>query len=194
MDKRKFGMTATLVVLAIPVLFAAHLQAQAQRQGTFELFLGSYSIQEPRFKEVYEKGGGIQGILLSSSLLYNFDFYTEIKAFYKVGKLTYTQEETKFLLVPVSLGVRFVFPSQIVLPYIGVGGDVYFYYENNPIGTVLNMAKGYHILGGAYLQLGKNFPILLNAKLKYTVAKAKENNLNIELGGLEYGIGLAFSF
>jgi len=194
MKKKKFGMAAALAVLVIPILFAPRLQAQAQRQGTFELYLGSYNIQEPRFKEVYEKGGGIQGILLSSALFYNLDFYTEIKAFYKVGKLTYTKEETKFLLVPVSLGVRFVFPSQIVLPYIGVGGDIYFYYENNPIGTVLNMAKGYHVLGGAYLQLGKNFPLLLNAKLKYTVAKAKENDLSIQLGGLEYGIGLAFSF
>jgi hypothetical protein len=193
MINKKFGRIAALLILVIPVLFSADVRA-AQRQGTFEIYLGNYNINEPRFKEVYQTGGAIRGIVLSSSLFYNFDFYTEIKAFYKTGQLTYTKEETKFLLVPVSLGIRFVFPSQIVLPYIGVGGDVYFYYETNPIGKVLNMAKGYHVLGGAYIQLGKNFPLLLNAKMKYTIAKAKENEMNIELGGLEYGIGLALSF
>ncbi len=190
---RKTGLIAAIWVVVLPALFPLVARAD-QRQGTFEIYLGSYSINEQRFKDVYETGGAIRGILLSSALFYNFDFYTEIKAFYKVGQLTYTKDETKLLLVPVSLGVRFVFPSQIILPYIGLGGDVYFYYENNLIGTVLNMAKGYHVLGGAYLQLGKKIPLMLNVKLKYTSAKANEKDLSLQLGGLEYGLGLALSF
>jgi hypothetical protein len=193
MSMKKLGWMAMLVVVIAPVLFPPEARAD-QRQGTFEIYLGSYNINDQRFKDVYETGGAIRGIILSSALFYNFDFYTEIKAFYKTGMLTYTKEETKLLLVPVSLGVRFVFPSQIILPYIGLGGDVYFYYENNSIGTVLNMAKGYHVLGGAYLQLGKKIPIMLNVKLKYTTAQAKENDLKLQLGGLEYGASLAISF
>lgn len=193
MSIKKLGAIAGLAIAGLPVLFPADARAQ-QRQGTFEIYLGSYSINDQRFKDVYETGGAIRGILLSSALFYNFDFYTEIKAFYKVGQLTYTKEETKLLLVPVSLGVRFVFPSQIILPYVGLGGDVYFYYENNIIGTVLNMAKGYHVFGGAYLQLGKKIPLMLNVKLKYTTAKAKNNDLSLQLGGLEYGASLALSF
>jgi len=193
MSITKLGAIAGLAIASLPVLFPPDARAD-QRQGTFEIYLGSYNINDQRFKDVYERGGAIRGILLSSALFYNFDFYTEIKAFYKVGKLTYTKEETKLLLVPVSLGVRFVFPSQIVLPYIGLGGDVYFYYENNFIGTVVNMAKGFHVLGGAYLQLGKKIPLLLNVKLKYTTAKAKNNDLSLQLGGLEYGASLAVSF
>ncbi len=193
MSCKKLGLIAVLGIASLPVLFPPDVRA-GQRQGTFEIYLGSYNINEQRFKDVYETGGAIRGILLSSALFYNFDFYTEIKAFYKVGKLTYTKDETKLLLVPVSLGVRFVFPSQIILPYIGLGGDVYLYYENNIIGTVLNMAKGYHVLGGAYLQLGKKIPLMLNVKLKYTSAKANEKDLSLQLGGLEYGVGLAISF
>lgn len=193
MPYKKLGLIAALGIASLPALFPPEVRAN-QRQGTFEVYLGSYNINEQRFKDVYETGGAIRGIVLSSALFYNFDFYTEIKAFYKVGKLTYTKDETKLLLVPVSLGVRFVFPSQIILPYIGLGGDVYFYYENNIIGTVLNMAKGYHVLGGAYLRLGKKIPLMLNVKLKYTTAKAKEKDLSLQLGGLEYGVGLAISF
>jgi len=193
MTVKKLGLMVALGIASLPVFFPPDARAD-QRQGTFEIYLGSYNINEQRFKSVYETGGAIKGIILSSALFYNFDFYTEIKAFYKVGQLTYTKDETKLLLVPVSLGVRFVFPSQIILPYVGLGGDVYFYYENNFIGSVLNMAKGFHVLGGAYLQLGKKIPLLLNVKLKYTTAKAKENDLRLELGGLEYGVSLALSF
>lgn len=195
MAKKRCGAAALLVfslTMGLTV-FSSDLPA-ATKQGTFQFFLGNYTINEPLFKSIYQNGGRILGILLSANLVFNFDFYFEIKEFYKSGTLTYSKEQTRFLLVPVSLGLRYVLPSSFIRPYFGAGGDVYFYYETNPIGSVLNYAKGYHLLGGAYLQLGKDFPILINVRMKYTLVKASQNGRSIDLGGLEYGAGIGLVF
>jgi hypothetical protein len=186
---RKVIFSAALILALSTPSFAA-----ARKQGTFEFYLGNYDIKDARFKEVYEKGDAIRGIVLSSALAYGFDFYTEIKAFYKTGALTYTREETKFLLLPLSLGLRFVLPGSYVLPYAGGGVDFLFYYETNPIAKTMNIAKGYHLLAGIYLQFGENSPLRLNAKVKYTRSRTTEDGVEIELGGMEYGGGIAIVF
>jgi len=194
--RMKKGLKIFFIFLVISLLFSSQLPASqsSQKQGTLELYYGNYQINEPRFKDVYEKGGAIWGIALSCSLIFGFDFYTEIKRFYKLGLLTYTKEESKFLLLPISFGIRYVLAGKALSPYLGGGKDIYFYYENNPIGTVFDFADGYHVLGGVYLRLGEDFPVLLNLKIKYTQVKAKENDLNTELGGIEYGGALVITF
>jgi hypothetical protein len=184
-----------ILVLA-GLLAASRLPSRAadRHQGTLEVFLGHYEIKDPRFKDVYVTGGPIRGLVLSSALAYGLEFYTEMKEFYKVGALTYTKEETKFLLLPLSLGLRYAPPWPYLIPYAGVGVDVYFSYETNPIAKTLNVAKGTHVLAGLYLQLGKTFPLRLNAKVKYTWVTATENDIALELGGLEYGGGIAIVF
>jgi len=166
----------------------------SKKQGMFEFSYGKYKIADERFDEVYKKGGSIEGIILSSSLAFGFDFYAEIKAFYKTGTLTFTQERTTLLLIPLSLGVRYVLPGNYVLPYAGGGADFYFYYENNPIATTMNIAKGYHLLAGIYFQFGQNSPLRLSGRVKYTRVKTTEDGIAIELGGFEYGAGIAISF
>jgi len=191
---RKLVLAGALVLGLIAPSFGQATEPVVKNQGTFEFYLGSYRISDERFKAVYKEGGALPGIALSSTLIAGFDFYAEIKAFYKTGTLTYTGEQTKLLLIPLSLGVRYVLPGDWVLPYAGGGADFYFYYENNPIATTMNIAKGYHLLGGLYLQFGKNSPLRLNGRVKYTRIKTMEEGVSVELGGLEYGVGLVIVF
>jgi len=188
--RRLIGTAVLFIVIAVPGL----AQTPPRGQGTFEFYYGKYDIKDARFGDVYKKGGSIQGIGLSSALAFGFDFYSEIKAFYKTGALTYTQEKTTFLLLPLAFGLRYVLPSGILKPYAGGGMDFYFYYENNPIATTLNVATGYHLTAGLFLQFGKNSPLRLNGKVTYTRVKATEDGMSIELGGLEYGAGIAIVF
>lgn len=187
---------AALVLAALALLSAQSApQAQAvERQGTLEVFLGRYDIQEPLFKKVYQPGSAVQGIILSSALFFNIDFYLELKAIYKTGQLTYSKEKTKLLLVPVSLGLRYGLPLGIVEPYAGGGLDFFLFYESNPIGSLFNYVQGSHLLGGVYLRFAKSFPILLNFRIKSTWAQAQVNGRKVELGGLEYGGGLVIAF
>jgi hypothetical protein len=187
-------LAALLFLSNLVPVFSQTAEKPVRKQGTFEFYLGRYEIPDARFKQVYEPGGSIRGLFLSSALPLGFDFYAEIKEFNKTGKLTFTQEETKFLLIPLSLGVRYVYPGGILMPYLGGGADFYFYYESNEIAKTMNIVSGVHILTGIYLSLGRNSPVRLNGRIKFTRLKAREGEIEVELGGLEYGGGLVIAF
>lgn len=191
------GNLLFLTLLSIPALsldFPFSFQEKPIRQGSVEFFFGSYNMNEPRFDAVYADGGLMAGLGLSAALVSNVNFYLEIKTYTRKGTLTFTKEKTEFTLVPISLGVRYIFPFGLLNPYAGAGADFYFYYEDNPIGTVLNYANGYHFLAGTYIHPLKKVPALINLKLKYTSARAEENDVKIQLGGFEYAVSLVFVF
>jgi hypothetical protein len=164
------------------------------RQGSIEFTLGSYSMSEPRFEAVYPQGGMMGGLTISSALFSNVNFYLDVKYYSRQGTLTFSKDKTTFYLVPIDVGIRYIFPLGFFHPYLGAGFDFYFYSEDNAIGTVLNYTNGYHMTGGAYVRFAKSLPVLLGLRLKYTWAKAEENAVSIQLGGLEYCAGLAFVF
>jgi hypothetical protein len=194
MTSRLFRHTvAGLALLAVVVPAFAQIPAPKE-QGTFEFYLGQYTIPDARFKEIYGEGGTVVGLSLSSSLAYGFDFYVQLRGFSKKGKLTFTEETTTFLLIPLSLGVRYVLPGSVLRPFAGGGADFYFYYENNPIATTMNVVSGYHLLGGLYVQFGKDSPLRLFGLAKYTRLTAREGEVQVELGGLEYGGGITIVF
>ena len=191
------GILLSVCFLSLPasaLSFPFNFQEKPIRQGSVEFIFGSYNMNEPRFDAVYPGGGMMAGLGLSSAIASNVNFYLEIKSYIRKGTLSFTKEKTEFTLVPISLGVRYIFPFGIVNPYAGAGADFYFYYEDNPIGTVLNYTNGYHFLAGTYLRFLKNVPVLINLKLKYTTARAEEDGVKIQLGGLEYTASLVFTF
>jgi hypothetical protein len=164
------------------------------RQGSVEFTIGSYNMNEPRFEAAYPSGGPIAGLTLSSAIASHLNFYLDIKYYSRHGTLTFSQEKTEFYMVPIDLGVRYIFPLGFFHPYLGGGFDFYLYYEDNPIGTVLNYTNGYHATGGAYLRFSRSAPILVDLRVKYTWARAEQDAVQIELGGLEFCVGLAFTF
>lgn len=166
----------------------------AIKQGTLEFLTGRYNLDDSRFKAVYSENAPIYGLTLSANLLAPLNFYLEIKYFQREGTLTYTKEKTQFYLLPLSLGLRAMAPIGIINPFIGAGADFYTYYEDNPIGTVLNFTNGYHFIAGVYIHAGK-LPLFLSARLKYTRAQAEEEKgRRIQLGGLETLLGFGFIF
>jgi len=187
---------AALSLAAVLALggFAHPSPDRAIRQGTVEFTIGSYNMNEPRFEAAYPSGGPIGGLTLSSALAANFNIYLDVKYYSRQGKLTFSQEKTQFYMVPIDLGLRYIFTLGPFLPYIGGGFDFYLYYEDNAIGTVLNSTNGYHVTGGTYLRFGQSVPVMINARVKYTWARAEQDANPVELGGLEYCLGLAFTY
>ena len=187
-------LLAPALLLCLSPLFSQGPEKAVRKQGTFEFYLGRYEIPDARFKSVYEPGGGIRGMFLSSALPLGLDLYAEIKEFHKTGKLTFTLEKTDFLLVPLSVGLRYVLPGGILMPYLGAGADFYFYYESNAIAKTMNIVSGAHLLTGLYIQIGRDSPVRLNGRIKFTRLKAREGEIEVELGGFEYGAGIAIAF
>ena len=192
-------ITIRKAALSLTAFFALNIftfssPERAIPQGSVEFTLGSYSMNEPRFEAAYPSGGLMVGLTLSSAIASNVNFYLDIKYYSRQGALTFSKEKTTFYLVPIDLGIRYIYPLGFFHPYLGAGIDFYLYYEDNPLGTVLNYANGYHITGGTYLRFAKSIPVMVNVRLKYTWVKAEENAIQIQLGGLEYSAGLTFAF
>ncbi len=192
--------TVIFLTLVLGGLLAAPAAAATGRQGSVEFIMGTYNISASPapvgnlFEQIYGKAGTIRGVVLSSALVWNLDLYFELKEINKSGKLTYSGAKTTLLLIPISLGLRYVQPLGFIQPYIGGGIDFYLFYENNPIGSIFNYVRGSHFLGGLYLQFSRSVPVLLNVRIKYTSATFNINDRQVALGGLEYGAGLGLAF
>ena len=194
MHKNGKGFLVGLAALLALGAFPLGAQDRPMEQGSIEIILGRYDMNEPRFDAVYPKGGLLAGLGASATIVSNLNLYLEAKYWQREGELTFSKEKTTLRLFPISLGARYIVPLGIVNPYAGAGGDIFFYYEDNAIGTTVNHAPGYHVLVGTYLRFARGFPLMLNLKAKYTWAKTAGSDFKVQLGGLEYSAGVALAF
>jgi len=116
-------MKKTALALAAMLALLAGRGLASGRQGTFEILYGSYTVNDARFAKIYPSSGGIEGLALTAALFFNLDFYLEAKVFSQAGQLTYTKENTKFVLLPFSFGIRWGVPLGILEPFAGAGLD-----------------------------------------------------------------------
>ncbi len=186
-------VSAVLAILFLSALSSAAAEKTIP-QGSAELLLGTYLMNEPRFDAVYPSGGVMPGLALSVAIVSDLNLYFEAKYYFRQGELTYSKEKTEFYMIPVSLGLRYIFPLGMINPYLGGGADYYFIDEENSIGTLLTSTPGYHLCGGVYFRFSQSVPLMLSLKAKYTWAQTANNDIQVQLGGLEYGAGLAFVF
>jgi hypothetical protein len=192
-ETRDRRLVALLAVIALAAgTGPAFGQTVPDRQGTVEFSFGSYNVADPLFDTIYQPGGSIGGLGFTAGLLPHIDFYFDLKVMVKNGLLSHSQDTTTFVMIPISMGVRYAYPVSFIIPFAGAGFDYYAYVEDNPIGTVLDNAAGLHFLAGFYLRFGERFPILPFARLKYALVKAGPSK--IDLGGWEFGGGLAIAF
>lgn len=163
-----------------------------------ELSYGRYKISDARYEEVYQKGREIYTSeivrLLFTQNHHHFGLAAGIKSFTKKGHATVTQEPSKLTLIPIFLGLRYLLKVYNFIPWIEIGADYYLYKEKSDIKATSGSTFGYHVQGGFYLQIPKIDFIKLKIYAKHTKAKTKENNIEIDLGGFEYSLGLAFCF
>lgn len=116
------------------------------------------------------------------------------RSFSKTGSLTKTQEETKFSLTPLSLGVRYLYNLKRVALFIGGGVDFMSYKEENVIADVSGSTTGFHASGGFYFKIPSLEFLNIVAYVKYTSATATENEIDVSLGGFEVGGGISLGF
>ena len=108
------------------------------------------------------------------------------------GKLPFSGEDTNMSLLGIGGGLKFRARIGVFSPYLGFGPLVYFYKENNPIGTAEGNKFGFIGHAGSYLFLSKS--IFLDVFLSYTKNKVQPQRIKADLGGLYGGIGLGFTF
>lgn len=179
-------------------LLASYQHDLSPHNTLVELSYGHYRVSDSRYQDVYTEGGGIISLEFTRFLRSHHPHYIGvvggIRRFSNTGYSTLTKEETRLKLHPLALGVRYFLKTVYLTPWVEIGMDYFLYDEESDIHDTDGGTWGYHVQGGIYVPL----PIVPSLSLKFAVrhskAVAKENGLNIDLGGPEFSFGLAFGF
>lgn len=151
---------------------------------------GSFSPTDENFKSIYG-GGSVFGGELRLRVASGFYLSLAGGVFKGTGVLTLTKQDTTLTIYPLDAMVVYHFLSGSILPYLGAGGAVCKYKEENAIGTVDKWGFGFGFCGGVtarWKSLG------VDARVKYTSVKIKPLEDEAGLGGLTLSIGAGVLF
>lgn len=143
------------------------------------------------FKDIYGSGfmyGGELGFGIGKGV----EIWIDGMYFRKSGQTTFTKEETKLSLFPLSGGVKAIFDFGVFELYVGGGVSYFQYKESSPIGELKENKLGWLIRAGTYINITRFLFLDLQAAFNY--AKVRTGDLEANLGGLSFGAGLGFRF
>ena len=141
------------------------------------------------FKDIY-KGGLTYGGDICVRILKPLEIWAGASVFSKKGELSFSGEETKLTIVPLSIGLK-ARVSKWGFHYSAAMGLSYFLYkESNPIGTVEGGKIGYLVELGIHYEISQK--IFLGVKIHYSLCETKPADYKVHIGGLETGIGIMF--
>ena len=176
--------------LVLTFVFAALGTARAE--GVFLEARGAYfSPSDAVFREIYGYGvswGGEISFAVSkrASVWAGGDYFS------KMGKLGFTEEETKIRIVPLAAGLKYHFALDRLRPYCGAGVAYVQYKETNSIGTIEKGALGLIGRAGLLVMLGPSFCIDLQGT--WSTCSVQPLEVKANLGGFSFGLGLGFEF
>jgi len=162
---------------------------------------GSYLIPDTKFQEIYGTEAPMTlGLSLSQTLMrikgFAIDVEGSIRFYSKTGASVGSAEAATFKMTPISLAGRLNYQWKYIQAFAGFGLDWYRFTETSSFAPpVTGDANGSHFTAGLYL-----IPPVLNGMLrlkvyyKFTKVSALANDIAVELGGNEYGVGLSLGF
>ena len=167
--------------------------------STVGLMAGSYRNDSDRFSEVYGGDTSFQfGLNFTRSLVYFRGFHLDVSAearmISKTGQATLSGDEAKIKIYPLTLAAILAVDTKYVIPFVGYGGDWYSYKETSALADTSGSASGDHFQGGLFIIIPGMENLRLKLYYKYTRVTATENEIEVDLGGPEYGFGVSYGF
>ena len=182
------------VIILIAMLFysASGAFSQEKRKRNY-IKVGAhyFSPTEQRFKDVYSSGIAYTGEI-GIGVWKGLKLWIGASYFTKKGELFFTKEETKVQIIPIGGGIKYLLIEGKTNLYTGIGLKYYQFKETNPIGEVSKSGLGY--VGGVGVFMRVIGGLILDLRIDYSYCKIKPASRNIDIGGLEAGIGIGYQF
>ncbi|MFC2164893.1 hypothetical protein ACFLT2_07855 [Acidobacteriota bacterium] len=186
----KIGLLLVCLTLFVSGVLSAQ-NKEVVRKHSVKVGVIYFMPSEQSFKDIYGSGLGYGGEL-NFGLSESISVWIIGNSYTSEGSLPVTEEATTLSLVALGGGPKFRFSQTRVSPYLGIGPVVYFYKEENPIG----MAEGTGI--GLIGQIGCSFQVagglILDASLNYTYCQVQPQNVKANVGGLQLGLSIGYTF
>jgi opacity protein-like surface antigen len=183
------------LIAAISVLTVLGLAGPAWSSSiSLELRAGYHVPASAAFRDVYKGGPAFAG-QLEVRLTKTLSLWAGAEYFGKTGKLTFTGEETKIRIIPLTAGLKAQLDSKSLCPYLAAGAGYFLYKEENIIGTADGSVFGF--LGQAGLLFKATKFLYLDLYARYSAGRTKAAGpaiLAAELGGFQGGLGLIIGF
>lgn len=143
------------------------------------------------FRDIY--GGGLTyGGEISIGVWRGLDAWIGGSYFSRKGELTFTKEETKIQIYPLGGGLKYMLSEGILSFYIGAGLEYFQYKESNPLGDVSKSGLGFIGKIESYVKVSGG--LLIDLFVNYSYCKLKPADFDINIGGIEAGVGVGYAF
>lgn len=146
---------------------------------------------EQAFKDIYG-GGMMYGGEVSIGVWKGLEVWFGGSYFSKEGELTFTKEKTTLEIYPLGGGLKCRLSEGVFSFYLGAGLNYYQCKESNPLGDISKGGLGYIGKTGSYVKITEGF--LIDLYMNYTYCKIKPADFEINIGGLEAGVGIGYRF
>jgi len=182
-----------ILVFSLLILFPSFILNQQTERRNYNIKIGIhyFSPSGQSIKDVYGSGVGFRAEA-TIFVWRNFAFWVGGSYFHKNGMLTFTEEDTELTILPIGGGIKYRKLFGDISLYLGVGLNYFQFKESNPIGDVSKGGLGYIGLLGGSVKLTEG--LLLDVYSNYSYCKMTPADFEIDVGGLEIGIGLVYEF
>ena len=157
----------------------------------FKLKGGYFYPSDKDFRHIY--GGGLKfGLEISTEVASNLELWIEAGYFAKNGKLSFTKETTRLQIVPVGGGMRYVWPVRRLAFYMGAGVLYHRFREVSSLGTVDWGRPGLVVETGSSIRLTRR--LIGDVFIRYSYCRMKPADFSFNIGGYDFGVGLAYEY
>ncbi|HSQ35578.1 MAG TPA: PKD domain-containing protein [Candidatus Binatia bacterium] len=157
-------------------------------------YAGFYQPQADLLKRIYGSGDVIYGGRLGIHVWQGVYVWLSAARFIALGQTTFTADKTTLTLTPLSVFLRLGLSLGFFKPYAGAGYTLMSFKEESEIGDTKGSGRNYSLEAGFELKLSRNFFLDFGARFDQIKVKAGAIEEEIDLGGLQAGLALLFSF
>jgi hypothetical protein len=161
--------------------------------------LVNLTLADQRFQNVFGQRTKASLAFDLTQVLLSFDrlalaFGADYQRLSLEGQSTVTGQPTQVSLAPLNLSLRLILRAGSMWPFASAGLAVCHYRETSSLHNTLGYSAGFGFQGGLFV--GSPSFKLLRAKvfIQWTRVISSENGIEVNLGGLAVGAGLALAF
>jgi hypothetical protein len=203
-DRRENGLSISILSVEEQVIGPAGVMPKKKivykpiENTAATLAFGGYEVSDQVYNQIYSGNTLIFGFELSRIFArngnHNFGVVVGVNYYKDKGSSTLTQEESTFTLIPYYFCVEYLLNQKQVVPFVRVGLNIMNYKEKSEVHEISGSSVGPQIALGMYIKIPDLEQLRLKFYFKWMGATAEEEDVSLNIGGIEAGIGISFGF